>query len=289
MKTAAAFINPNAGSLQGCTTPAKIKHKLTRLRLDPDITVGKTTKSMKEFAQTVKSTKPDIVIIAGGDGTISCIMKQLMGQDVVFGLIPSGSINNVARSIGLSGDFDEAIDVINRGNVGDLDVAKVGKTIVLESIGVGYLANIMHRIGEQDSSKDVLNVIRHTLAESLDPTNVKLKIIADGQEMDIETGWLTVTNLGRAAAVEVNPRSNSDDGHLGVTYFLPLSLTEVPQYMVQTLRGDHLTLPKVKTFSGKNIQLQLPPDTITHIDDKVFKRSRVDIQIEPSAYRVFEP
>ncbi len=93
------FINPKAGLLKGCQTSAEVKEQLSGLKVEPDITIGRTSVAIKKFIAKVKRDKPSHVYIAGGDGTISNIVKGLLKEKVTFGLIPTGSMNNIRHII----------------------------------------------------------------------------------------------------------------------------------------------------------------------------------------------
>src|SRR6478735_6508975 len=152
------FINPKAGLLKGCQTAEEVKEQLRDLKSEPEITIGQTSAAIKKFISKCKKDKPNYVYVAGGDGTISAIIKGLLDEDIVFGLIPTGSMNNICRSIGLGDEIEDAIRAINNGKIKKMDLGKINGDIFIESVGIGLVAEIMDRVGEQDSKKEVLKV-----------------------------------------------------------------------------------------------------------------------------------
>ena len=283
------LINPNAGLLKGLKTAGEIKEQLVGLTLDPDISIAKTSRGINSFITKVKRRKPDVVLVAGGDGTISTIIKGLQDQPVTFGLIPTGSMNNIGQSIGLGDELAEAVEVINQGHVEKMDLGLINGRVFIESVGFGLVAEIMNRVGEQDSKKEVLKVVRHTLAEVVTTDTHKVHMKADDRELDFETVWLTVTNTGRAAAALVDPSSNVHDHLLEVVYCEPIDSTELARYTMAFVRNSHIREEKFHRLRAKKIELTLPKKVQIHIDGELIEAKKLTISIIPSAIKVFTP
>jgi YegS/Rv2252/BmrU family lipid kinase len=283
------LINPNAGMLKGCKTASEVKEHLQGLKLDPEISIAKSTRGIESFIKNVKKAKPDVVLIAGGDGTISTILKGLQDQPVTFGLIPTGSMNNIGQSIGLGDELEEAVEVINQGHVEKMDFGMINGQVFIESIGFGLIAEIMNRVGEQDSKKEVLNVVRHTLAEVVTTDTIRVHMKADDREMDIETIWLTVTNTGRAAAALVDPSSNVHDHLLEVVYCEPIDNSELARYTMAFVRNSHIREEKFHRLRAKKIEISLANKAQVHVDGELVEKKKLNISIMPAAVKVFTP
>lgn len=283
------FINPKAGLLKGCQTSEEVKGQLSGLQEQPDITIGRTGEAIRKFIAKVKKDKPKKVYVAGGDGTISTIIKGLMDEDVTFGLIPTGSMNNIGQSIGLGDELDDAVRTINGGKVTKMDLGKVNGDIFIESIGIGLVAQIMDRVGEQDSKKEVLKVVQQTVAEIVTTDTIPVKMRADDDERELETVWLTVTNTGRAAAALVDPTSNVHDNLLDIVYCEPLGATEIAQYIVAYIRNSHIREDKFHRLRAKNIELYLPEHVQVHVDGELRKWQRLKIEVLQDAIKVLVP
>lgn len=283
------FINPKAGLLKGCKTAAEVKEQLHGLNTDPDITIGKTSAAIEKFIARVKKDGPSHVYIAGGDGTISTIIKGLIDEDITFGLIPTGSMNNIGQSIGLGDEIKEAVEVINQGHVEAMDLGKINSEIFIESVGIGLVAQVMDRVGEQDSKKEVLKVVQQTVAEIVTTDTIVVKMKADDRELEFETVWLTVTNTGRAAAALVDPSSNVHDNLLDVVYCEPVDATEIGRYIVAFVRNSHIREDKFHRLRAKHIELYLPESLQVHVDGELREWRRIKIDVLPAAIKVFTP
>lgn len=281
------FINPKAGLLKGCQSADEVKQRLIGLKAEPDITIGRTSAAIEKFIRKVKKDKPKHVYIAGGDGTIATIMKGLIDQDIVFGLIPTGSMNNIGQSLGIGDDIESAVETINRGHVKPMDLGKINGDIFLESIGIGLVAQIMHRIGEQDSKKEVLKAVRHTIAEMVTTDTIELTMKTDEKSSQLETIWLTVTNTGRAAAALVDPSSSVHDNILEIVYCEPIDKSEISRYAIAYLRNSHIREEKFHRIRATHIELYLPEHVQVHVDGVLRQWRRLKIDVLPAAIKVF--
>jgi YegS/Rv2252/BmrU family lipid kinase len=281
------FINPKAGLLKGCQTADEVKQQLGGLKTEPDITIGQTSAAIEKFIAKVKKDTPTHVYIAGGDGTISTIIKGLLEQNIVFGLIPTGSMNNIGQSLGIGDDIESAVKTINKGRVKPMDLGKINGDIFIESIGIGLVAEIMHRIGEQDSKKEIFKVAQHTIAEMATTDTIPLKMKADSKEEEIETIWLTVTNTGRAAAALVDSSSDIHDNLFELVYCEPITATEISRYVVAYLRNSHIREEKFHRLRAKHIELYLPEHVQVHVDGELREWRRLKIDVLPGAIKVF--
>jgi diacylglycerol kinase (ATP) len=88
--------NPNAGS--GDLTATRLRSLLDGEGHTVNLLSGKVRDLAAELA-----AEADLVVVAGGDGTVSKVLTALLGRDVPLALLPSGTANNIARSLGITG------------------------------------------------------------------------------------------------------------------------------------------------------------------------------------------
>src|SRR5712664_2605639 len=91
------------------------------------------------------------VVVAGGDGTVGAVVRQLAGTRCRIGLIPLGTFNNFAMSLRVPAVLDKAIDVAKRGRARSITLGHVNGVVFLEACAVGLFGETI-RLGE--SAKD---------------------------------------------------------------------------------------------------------------------------------------
>ncbi len=84
----------------------------------------------------------DAVIAAGGDGTVQLVARELLGTDVVLGILPYGTFMNITKGLRIPLDPLEAARVIARGHVGHVDIGEVNGRVFFESAGIGLDAEV---------------------------------------------------------------------------------------------------------------------------------------------------
>lgn len=70
--------------------------------------------------------RPDLVVIGGGDGTVSGLVDQLVGKDVILGVLPFGTANSFARTLGIPLDIGGAVEVLKTGAPRRIDLGMIG-------------------------------------------------------------------------------------------------------------------------------------------------------------------
>ena len=78
-----------------------------------------------------------MLIVGGGDGTISAAASALVGTETVLGILPLGTLNHFARDLGIPTDLDEAATLIARGSERRVDVAEMNGRIFINNSAIG--------------------------------------------------------------------------------------------------------------------------------------------------------
>jgi diacylglycerol kinase (ATP) len=86
---------------------------------------------------------PDLLVAGGGDGTISTAARLLAHRDIALGLLPLGTTNNFARTVGVPLTIDSAVNTLILGTVVDVDLGIAGDTLFTNHVGIGLSAEIM--------------------------------------------------------------------------------------------------------------------------------------------------
>ncbi|RYH00989.1 hypothetical protein EU805_16160 [Salipiger sp. IMCC34102] len=85
----------------------------------------------------------ETIVAAGGDGTIAGVTSGLLGHDVTLGMLPMGTFNFMARSLGIPQDFDAALDVILDGDTGTMTVGTVNDRVFVNNSSLGAYAAVL--------------------------------------------------------------------------------------------------------------------------------------------------
>jgi YegS/Rv2252/BmrU family lipid kinase len=89
---------------------------------------------------------PDLLVAGGGDGTISTAARLLAHRDIALGLLPLGTTNNFARTVGIPLDLGDAVSVLTDGKVVDVDLGLAGDMLFTNHVGIGLSADVMLKV-----------------------------------------------------------------------------------------------------------------------------------------------
>src|ERR687891_1899523 len=117
-----------------------------------------TYQSTKErgYKKGLKKTD-DLVLVAGGDGTIAKVARELLDSGIPLSVLPLGTANNLARSLGFSGSPEEIIARLDGGKTRAFDVGKArgpwGERYLFEGAGAGLLADYVQSAKKEKKKK----------------------------------------------------------------------------------------------------------------------------------------
>src|SRR5512138_59121 len=120
------IVNPGAGKM---LASSRFLEQVTRCLMDwginVDVALAHPTKEAVRIAKKAVKNGYSTVIAMGGDGTISAVIRGLTGSDVHLGILPAGTENDIAASLGIPEDLKEACKLIAGDHTRQLDLAQI--------------------------------------------------------------------------------------------------------------------------------------------------------------------
>lgn len=237
----------------------------------------------------------DLVIVAGGDGTVAKIARNMPNRKMRLAVLPTGTANNVARSLAIEGEIEALISKLQNAPETRLDVGCVsgpwGTWTFLESVGWGALAKVVD-IGVPDGSgEDQIMRGRELFAEILEaatPSHVAFDV--DGHVIEGDFVFVEILNIGMTGPrVMISASAQPGDGLLDVV-FLPAARK---QEMIDWLRaGPDATPIPLTEIKAKTVKLHWREGPL-RIDDQVLdapeQETEVVAAIEPHGLHVCVP
>jgi diacylglycerol kinase family enzyme len=180
-------------------------------------------------------------VVCGGDGTIDAIAGFLAGTNATLGIIPTGTQNNVALSLGIPADISAAIAILRTGQRIKVDMGQaafgVMKKPFLEVCSVGLISALFP--AADDIQHGDLKRIGDFLATLVASPPAKMHLILDGkQEINTMCHVVLVSNMPYIGPhFQVGTSASLNDGLLDVLLFADLSKMDLLGYAVQVARG----------------------------------------------------
>jgi YegS/Rv2252/BmrU family lipid kinase len=111
------------------------------IKLDQSLCIRKP-REIKQNVKDIITSGIDMIIIGGGDGTISEIVDFGVKEDILFAILPFGTSNSFARSLNLPLNLESAVKVIKSGNVKQIDLGQIGDDYFANTANVGLSVEV---------------------------------------------------------------------------------------------------------------------------------------------------
>jgi diacylglycerol kinase (ATP) len=203
----------------------------------------------------------DVVVGAGGDGTIGTVARELLGTDTALGVLPLGSIMNIARMLGIPRDLEGAAEVLAGGHVRRIDVGDVDGEVFFEAGSVGLHAAIFREAAQVDEG-DYGAVWRSIVAAfRYRPSRMELALVgADGEEPRIIATRALLVAVANGpflgAGFTVAPDAALDDGLLDVRIFRHFSKRELIRHFAAIAFGRRAYAPHTDTERAVSVTIR---------------------------------
>jgi diacylglycerol kinase (ATP) len=284
------IVNPNAGFKAGlATNPAgleTIEAAVAELGLECEVAATAGPGDATRLAQAAIRAGHDIVVAAGGDGTIREVLPALIGTDVTLGILPLGSAMNVARVLDIPRDVREAAALLHAAErVEPIDLGQVNDRLFVEAAGVGITAGVLHLLGQLDAGR--WHHLR-TLARYLRLARPhRLLLDLDGQRQAYRTLSVVVANAPlTGAGVSVAPGALMNDGLFNVRVFLAGSKRELAGTWLRIILGRPLDQPNIVELTARRLAVEARKPRLIHADDELAGRTPATFEVLPAAVRV---
>ena len=216
---AALVFNPNAGHKLGVDTnssgPDEVQAALKSEGIAFDAWPTERAGHATDLARQAVAEGRELVIAAGGDGTVNEVAHGLANTQTALGLMPLGSVMNVARTLWVPRDLADAAHTIAEGKVLAMDMGRVGDRFFLEAAGVGLDAGLFGYFERLEQGAHPLAVIRAGLRFLRQIGSPRLTIEHDAGRLETRAPMVSVANgpyVGAAYAIA--PDARIDDGLL---------------------------------------------------------------------------
>lgn len=245
MKKARIIYNPTSGRE---IFKKELPYVLKRLELAGYETSAHATTGEDGDAETAAkyalSRNFDLVIAAGGDGTINEVIHGVAEQNhrPKLGIIPTGTTNDFARALHIPRDIKKAVDIIVEGHSQLLDIGRVNEHYFINIAGGGKLTELTYDVPVK--LKTVLGQLAYyvkgiEMLPSLKPARVKIEY--DGNVIDEDIMIFLVSNSNSVGGFEkLAPSADLSDGYFDLIILKKVNLAEFIRIATLAIRGAHL-------------------------------------------------
>jgi len=224
----------------------------------------------------------DLVVAAGGDGTVRKVALAAADHGMPFGVLPVGTANNIGKTLGMLGDARELVDgwSANPPPKRRLDLGEVsgpsGTQRFVESMGGGPVAELIGRGEEIEEDAKLLgretDRALHLLAELLrEAAPFPWRITAGGEDLSREYLAVEVLNIRFVGPnVPLAPDADPSDGLLDVVVVGKEDREPILTYLENRLNLASGSMPPLRTIRASQVQVVAPAGARLHVDDSAW-------------------
>lgn len=288
MKKKAVFvINLISGTSDKAAIPGLIDQYLDKTKFEYEIAITQYAGHASEIATKAKDDGVDVVVAVGGDGTVNEVARAIVHSNTALGIIPCGSGNGLARHLLLPLNVRKAIDVINRGEVRQLDYGIINDYPFFCTCGMGFDAFVSMKFAEA-GKRGPITYVENVLREGLKYKPETYIIEDENGTLRYKAFLISCANASQYGNnAYIAPQASMSDGLMDVIIMEPFDVFEAPQISIEMFSKTLDKNSKIKTFRTRHLHIHRDKPGVIHYDgDPVMTGADIDIELKPKGINI---
>ncbi|MHC5216040.1 diacylglycerol/lipid kinase family protein [Enterococcus sp. LJL128] len=298
MKNIMILFNSTSGQDQGKDIAEQFKRYAQKKQADLVCLlqeIGPEIDDQKVVAEAEKQ-QIDTLVIIGGDGTINKMVAAFRERlsDLTLGILPGGTVNNMAQALNIPTDFSAAFDIILAGHTRKVDYGKIGSKSIVSTMTIGILADTAAQITQKEKQKYgkfifVKNFFR-LLAKK---KRYDLEITIDEKEWRGKTQLLAVVMTNSVGGYRnFDTAAKPDDGLFHLIILPQINTFKLIGYLPKIILGKISELPEMDYLTGSHIQIKNHKQgekIVTRVDGDPCDDLPVELTMVKQGLTIFAP
>jgi diacylglycerol kinase (ATP) len=239
------------------------------------------------------SAKYDATFTLGGDGTADEVIGALAGRNCPVGVLPGGTGNLLARTLGIPLSIQRAVPALLSGREYRCDLGLIdGRRHFVFSLGIGADARMM---AETSSAlKRVFGVFAYAGSAtrvSLFRKTFDVVMDIDGERVEANATMAMVANFGSVLSdlLHLGPDIAPDDGMLNVCILSPQTLNDAARVFWKMITKDFSADPCMIFRTGRRVRIEATPHNRVQADGELVGDTPVEVEVQPMATTLLVP
>jgi len=230
------------------------------------------------------------IVVAGGDGTLISTVPALLKTSLPLGIIPLGTFNDLARTLGIPLDVDQAARIVAAGTTRAIDVGRVNGFYFFNEASIGLATRIARRqTPELKRRYGVLAIVGTTLLALRYGRRFHATVRFDGTAERMKPIQLTIANSGHFGGLITNPHATLDDGRLDLYSFEPKDLRDALRLVPKLLHREIAEMPGLRLRRATRFVVETRHPHHVFTDGEPACKTPATFEVLPAAVRVFVP
>jgi YegS/Rv2252/BmrU family lipid kinase len=288
--------NPVSGSMRGADGLSELRATaiwLTEHGLPTEVTPTTRVGHAVELTREAVAAGRELVIAAGGDGTLNDVIQGLAGSTTALGVLPMGTVNVWAREIGIPIGASEAREILLHGVRRKVDLGRAGPRYFLMMAGVGFDAEVVKRVERNWLKRVGLKMLDYiatagSLGLTQQPAKLTLRIAGQRRKMNALMVVIGNTRL-YGGAMQFTRRAVADDGLLDVVVIGGGGWARRAGVFLRAFLRRPSLGPDARYERVRSVRLESSPALPVQVDGDIIGSLPMTFTIAPGALWVLVP
>jgi len=289
-------VNPTSGSVHGAFGLAELRETaqwLTAQGLPTELSLTRYSGHATELAREAADAGHEMVIAAGGDGTLNDVIQALAGHTTALGVLPMGTVNVWAREMGISLHPTEAREVLLHGVRRRVDLGRAGRRYFLMMAGVGFDAEVARRVERGALKRIGLKLLEYLATAgilSLTHHSSNIRIRMNGKRRATRALMVIIGNTRLyGGALTFTQRAVADDGKLDLVVISGGNLFHRAGVFLRALLRRPTQTQNVRYERAQSVRIEADGEVPVQVDGEVIGALPMTFSVVPQALTVIVP
>lgn len=284
------IINPISGGRGKLRIPDFIDQYLDKEKFNPNFVFSEYVGHAGELADEAATKNFDVIVAAGGDGTINEVASKVLKHKKILGILPLGSGNGLARFLRISKNLRYALSLINTFKVDEIDTAEFNNKCFFNLAGMGFDAHLSS-VFSKDKKRGLSGYVKLGFKEVFNYKAQTYLLNIDGVAYTRKAFAISIANSSQYGNdVYISPNASVKDGLLDVCIIKPFPIIKLPLLGYVMLRGKAETSDMIEIIKGKNIKITREKAGAVHVDGEPLQMgTEIEAVVNPLSLKVIVP
>lgn len=280
------IVNPRSGK-RNSGKIIDVIHKTLSGKINYEIGLWTNINEFNVLAEKLKKEGFTEAIAVGGDGSVNLVGKTVLESNITLGIVPTGSGNGLARSLGINIDTEKALLQILNGKSEIIDSGEVNGIAFFCTNGVGFDAHIGNLFANL-TKRGLKTYIKLIVKELFNYKPEHYRVLINGSEINKTAFFITIANAGQFGNnFYMAPEAKVNDGLLHVVIVKPFSLLSGLFMLMKILSRKANKSRFVETFTCTELTIKRESEGSIHYDgEPLIKESELKYTLKPRSLKV---
>jgi YegS/Rv2252/BmrU family lipid kinase len=244
-----------------------------------------------ELARAAAANGYNLVVAAGGDGTINEVVNGLAGTQTALATLPLGTVNVWARELGLPLQTRAAAEAISKGVVRPIDLGLAGGRYFLLMAGIGFDAAITAQVRPDEKRRlGALAYVLRGVQQVSRLQGTRMRLTLDGRVVSARVLWVVVGNSQLyGGVVKITHRASIDDGLLDVCVIRGDNPYGAPLHLLSILLRRYSLDPEIDYYRARRVEVHSRKRLPVQVDGDAIGQTPMEFEVVPGALRALMP